>query len=154
MLTLTPPPTRFSIKNVWFAGVNVSCIVAVFPDTDWTNKSAVYEFAPVLTVAYPIICPTANEAKSKEPPSVVKTAWSMSISPASWVTSIVTSVIRPQSVFAKVKVTLGEKSEQFRIVTKFWLSTWPNSEVIVELKFKIGLESGFKNRLLNVTLEL
>ena len=48
-----------------------------------TNKSAVYELDPAETVAVPIILPTLKEARSKEPPSVEKSAVAISISPAS-----------------------------------------------------------------------
>ena len=50
--------------------VKFSMIVATFPETLLTNKSAVYELEPTLTVAYPTIAPVEREDKSKEPPSV------------------------------------------------------------------------------------
>ena len=60
----------------------------------------------------------------------------MSVSPASWLTSIVKLDKLSQSVFDNDVTTVGEKSEQD--INKFtdWRSICPISEVIVELKPK------------------
>ena len=130
----------------------LSSIVAVLPKMLLTNKSAVYELAPAETVAVPTMLPMLKEERSKDPPSVVKIADAISISPASWLTSKVTSVNKPQSLFESIKLTDGEKSAQFISWTNDWLSTWPSSDVIVDEKVKTGLE-GFENKLWKTTLE-
>ena len=151
MLILTPPEVKFSIRKVFKD--KLSSIVAVLLERLFTNKSAVYELAPAETVAVPTILPILNEARSKDPPSVVNNAEAISISPASWLTSKVTSVNKPQSVFESIKLTDGEKSAQLINWINDWLSTWLSSEVIVDEK--VNNETvGFKNKLWKVTFEV
>ena len=93
-----------------------------------------------------------REEISNEPPSVVNNTDAISISPASWFTSKVTSVNNPQSLFESVKLTDGEKSAHAINWTNDWLSTWESSDVINEEKVNTE-EVGFKNKWWKVALE-
>ena len=58
--------------------------------------------------AVPTVSPTLKFARSKEPSSEVKTEFSISVSPASWLTSILKSDNCPQSKFDRLTLTVGD----------------------------------------------
>ena len=113
--------------------------------------------------AKPTVSPTERDEILKYPPSETNKAVDMSGSFGSWLTLIVKSEILSQFVFEILTPTVGEngihgacpvfpptqlkqlsikaeppksplQSVQSMILLKFWISTSPNSEVIVEVK--------------------
>ena len=132
---------------------------------DWTSKSSklfiklnsrleitVVPFAKKI-LAEPTTSFTFNPEIFNAPPTETNEALAISVSFASWLTLIVRSEVAWHVLSLKVIATVGEKSIHDILNEKFWTSTSPSSEVIVEVKFIIPL-FGLWKILLNVTEEV